>query len=328
MGELLVYCGQRDGKLFKSSFDLLGGVQDIANKSNCLVSAVLIGGKAVESCVDELGFYGAHKVYICKDAALEQYNPEKYLYALDDVCRIAEPHLMVFVSDTTGRELAPRLAYKRQAGIVTDCIALEPTGDDNSLVIQKPVYGGKAIAEIQAQPVQIVTVRQRCFEPIEKDESKKAEEVVVELDMPETLERIKLLEFIEEKAEGVKIEEAGTLLSGGRGIGGKEGFGELGKLAEILGGAVGSSRAPVDSGWVPPSFQIGLTGTIVAPDLYIAIGISGASQHLAGMSGSKCIVAINKDPDAPIFKAAQFGIVEDYKKVLPETIKQVRKIFT
>lgn len=328
MSEILVYCGQKNGKLFKSSFDLLGGVQDIANKSKCLVSAVIIGGEAVERCVDELGFYGAHKVYVCKNAALEQYNPEKYLYALDAVCKVAEPHLMIFVSDTAGRELAPRLAYRRQAGIVTDCITLAPATDGNSLVIQKPVYGGKAIAEIQAQPVQVVTIRQRCFEPLEKNESKKVDKVNVEFSMPEALEHIRLLEFKEEKAEGVKLEDAKVVISGGRGIGGKEGFDEIKKLTEFFGGAVGSSRAAVDSGWVPSSFQIGLTGTIVAPDLYIAIGISGASQHLAGMSRSKCIVAINKDPDAQIFKAAQFGIVEDYKKVLPETIKQVRKIFT
>jgi len=328
MNEILVYCGQKNGKLFKSSFDLLGGVQDIANKSKCIVSAVIIGGMDVEKCVDELGFTGAHKVYICKNEALEQYNPEKYLYALDTVCKVAEPHLMVFVSDTAGRELAPRIAYRRQAGIVTDCITLESSGDDNGLVIQKPVYGGKAIAEIQAQPVQVITVRQRCFEPIERDENKKADKINVEISMPETLEHIRLVEFKKEKSEGVKLEDAGVVISGGRGIGGKEGFDEIKKLTGLFSGAVGSSRAAVDSGWVPPSFQVGLTGTIVAPDLYIAIGISGASQHLAGMSGSKCIVAINKDPDAPIFKVAQFGIVEDYKKVLPETINQIQKMFT
>jgi len=328
MSEVLVYCGQREGQLVKSSFDLLGGVQDIAGRLNCRVSAVVIGGDGIEGCVGELGAYGAHKVYVCKNAALEQYNPESYLLAFHTVCRLAKPRIILFVSDTAGRELAPRLAYRQHAGIITDCVSLEIDDNKGNLFVYKPVYGGNAIAEIEARPVQVITMRQKCFEPIEKDESRKAEEIVVELDFPESHGRVKLVGFIEEKAPGVRLEEARVIISGGRGIGGKGPFIELERLSELLDGAVGSSRAAVDAGWVPPSYQVGQTGKIVGPDLYLAIGISGASQHLAGISRSKCIVAINKDPDAPIFRVAHFGVVDDYKNILPEITKQVQEMLS
>ena len=325
MPEILVCCRQRDGRVLKSGFDLLGGARDLATKLNCRVSAALVGGEEIEGCTGDLGAYGADRVYLCKSRALARYNPELYLKAYESVCRMAEPSVILFVSDTAGRELAPRLAYRRQAGIVTDCIRLE-IEDGGKLIVHKPVYGGKAVAEIRARPVQVVTMRQKCLEPIAKDERRKAEEIVVEPDLPESECGVTLVEFIEEKAAGVKLEDAGIIVSGGRGMGGKEPFVELGRLAELIDGAVGSSRAAVDAGWVPPSYQVGQTGKIVAPDLYFAFGISGASQHLAGISRSKCIVAINKDPDAPIFRAAHFGIIEDYKKILPEMMKQVQEM--
>jgi electron transfer flavoprotein alpha subunit len=325
MSEILVYCGHRDGKLFKSSFDLLGGARKIAAGLNCRVSASVIGGEAIEGCVETLAAYGAHKVYLCTDGALEQYNPELYLSAFQTVCRLADPRIVLFVSDTAGRELAPRLAYRQQTGIMTDCIRVE-VDEGGGLTVYKPVYGGKAIAEIKAEPVQVITIRQKCFEPMEKDEGKTAETVVVAPDLSGLGSRVKLVEFAEEKAAGPRLEEARVIVSGGRGIGGKEPFDELEKLAGLLDGAVGSSRAAVDAGWVPPSYQVGQTGKIVGPDLYLAIGISGASQHLAGISRSKCIVAVNKDQEAPIFRIAHFGIVDDYKTILPEMMRQVEKM--
>lgn len=325
MSEILVYCGHRDGKLFKSSFDMLGGAQRLADELNCRVSAAVIGGDAIESCVETLAAYGAQKVYLCKDAVLEQYNPELYLRALQTICGPVDPRIVMFVSDTAGRELAPRLAYRQKTGIMTDCIHIE-IDESGGLTVHKPVYGGKAIAQVRAEPVQIITIRQKCFEPMEKDDRRTAEKVMVPFDLSEPDSRVRLIEFIEEKSSGPRLEEARVIVSGGRGIGGREPFDELEKLAGLLDGTVGSSRAAVDAGWVPPSYQVGQTGKIVGPDLYLAIGISGASQHLAGISRSKCIVAVNKDPEAPIFRMAHFGIVDDYKTILPEMMKQVRKI--
>jgi electron transfer flavoprotein alpha subunit len=244
---------------------------------------------------------------------------------LEAIFNQVTPRLLLFIADTTGRELAPRVAYRINAGIASECINLTISEDTRQILIHKPVYGGKAIAQMVAKSAQVITLRERCFEPIERDDSLQADTVPIEVDLPDISEGVQLVEFVEEEFTGIKLEDARIIVSGGRGIGGKEQFKEIEELAEIVKGAVGSSRAAVDAGWMPPSFQVGQTGKIVAPDLYIAVGISGASQHLAGMSGSKCIVAINKDPDAPIFRAAQFGIVEDYKKILPGLKAKVKE---
>lgn len=330
MSEILIFCEQKHGELLKANFELLGGVQNIAPKLNCIISAILIGGEGIDNCAKELAAYGAQKVYIAKNKALKQYQPELYLNVIDAICSQAKTRLVVFAGNTVGRELAPRLAYRIKAGIATDCLDLTYDENSGNLIMHKPVYGGKAMAEMIAKPIQIVTVRQHCFEPIERDDAHEAELVNVNVNnkIDEDLGRVRVVEFIKEKFTGIKLEDARVIASGGRGVGGKNQFKEIQELAELLGGAVGASRAAVDAGWVPASWQVGQTGKIVAPDLYIAIGISGASQHLAGISGSKCIVAINKDPDAPIFKAAQFGIVEDYKKILPQLKEKLKEVLS
>jgi len=312
----------------KGSFEALGAARCLAESIDCTVGSALIGGEGIGEQAQELSAYGAQKVYVCADQRLEPYRPEMHLHVLEEIFNQVKPRLLLFIADTNGRELAPRLAYRTGAGIASECIDLSIAEGTQDLLIHKPVYGGKAIAQMVAKTPQVITLRERCFEPLEKDDSLQAETVLMDIALSDVSDGVQLIDFVEEEFTGIKLEEARIIVSGGRGIGGKDQFKAIGELAETLKAAVGSSRAAVDAGWVPPSFQVGQTGKIVAPDLYIAVGISGASQHLAGMSGSKCIVAINKDPDAPIFRAAQFGIVEDYKKILPGLKAKVKEILS
>ena len=326
MSEILVYCSRRNHQITKGSFEAIGAARSLSESLGCMIGAALIGGEGIDEQVRELVAFGAQKVYVCADKGLESYRPEMHLHVLEEIVNRVNPRMLLFIADTNGRELAPRLAYRIDAGIASECIDLSISEDTREVLIHKPVYGGKAIAQTIANPTQVITLRERCFEPPERDDGLQAEAVQMDVSLPDFEDGVQLVEFVEEAFTGIKLEEARIIVSGGRGIGGKDQFKEIETLAETLKAAVGSSRAAVDAGWVPPSFQVGQTGKIVAPDLYIAVGISGASQHLAGMSGSKCIVAINKDPEAPIFKAAQFGIVEDYKKILPGLKAKVKEL--
>jgi electron transfer flavoprotein alpha subunit len=208
-----------------------------------------------------------------------------------------------------------------------DCIDAEI--QDGGLIFTKPVYGGKALARMRVHtPVAVLTVRQRTQEPFPQDPSRSAESITVDPQIGSILPDMTLTKRIEEEREEIALEDAKVIVSGGRGLGGPEPFEELKKVAKLLSGAVGASRTAVDAGWMPPSHQVGQTGKIVAPGLYIAIGISGASQHLAGMSGSKVIMAINTDPEAPIFKVANLGVVEDYRNVIPTLIAELTKVLS
>jgi electron transfer flavoprotein alpha subunit len=292
------------------------------------VGSALIGGEGIDEQAQQLAAFGAQEIYISSDSRLEPYRPDMHMHVLEQIFKQAVPRLLLFIADTRGRELAPRLAYRIGAGIASECIDLSLADDSQEVLIHKPVYGGKAIAQMVAKSLQVITLRERCFEPQEKDEGRRSDTIPIGLELQEISDGVRLVDFVEEEFSGVRLEDARIIVSGGRGIGGKDQFKEIEELAETLKAAVGSSRAAVDAGWVPPSCQVGQTGTIVAPDLYVAVGISGASQHLAGMSGSKCIVAINKDADAPIFRAAQFGIVEDYKKILPGLKAKIKELLS
>ena len=328
MSEILVYCSQRNGRITKGSFEALGAARTLAESIDCTVGSALVGGEGIGEQVQELAAYGARKVYVCADQRLDPFRPEMHLHVLEEIFNQVNPRLLLFIADINGRELAPRLAYRIDAGIASECIDLSIAEGTPEVLIHKPVYGGKAIAQMVSKSPQVITLRERCFEPLEKDDNLQADTIQIDVDLPDISAGVQLVDFVEEEFTGIKLEDARVIVSGGRGIGGKDQFKAIEELAETLKGAVGSSRAAVDAGWVPPSFQVGQTGKIVAPDLYIAVGISGASQHLAGMSGSKCIVAINKDPDAPIFRAAQFGIVEDYKKILPGLKAKIKEILS
>ena len=245
---------------------------------------------------------------------LNEYQPEPCLSALVQVCRELAPHTVLFGNDTYSQELAPRLAYRLGGSAVADGVELIPSGE--KLRVKRAVYGGKAVATIELKRSPAVAwLRARAFEPAAPHEGVNAEFRQVTPEITATTTRI--IERKNEAAGEARLEDATIIISGGRGLGGPEPFEDLKALAAVIGAQVAASRAACDSGWCPPTWQVGQTGKKVAPGLYVAVAISGASQHLAGISDAKNIAAINTDADAPIFKHCRFGIVEDYKKVIP-----------
>lgn len=296
----------------------------MADRSGSSLLAALVG-RGVGSRASEVIACGADKVFIGEDDLLGEYQADVYLAAAEKICRKSEASLMIFAGDAFGREMAPRLAHRLDAGLATDCVELRAAS--GLPVFVRPVYGGKALAAVQAEGRPLVaTVRLRAMDPAARDGSRRGEVVTVSLRLDPALKRTRVLEVIQEKSEGPKLDDARAIVSGGRGVGSPENFRVLKELAQVLGGAVGASRAAVDAGWVPSSIQIGQTGKIVGPDLYFAVGISGASQHLAGISAAKCVVAINTDSEAPIFKAAKVGVVADYRKVVPALTRKLQEV--
>ena len=238
------------------------------------------------------------------------------------------PRPLVLIARTNqGREVAPRLAFRLGVGLAQDCLEVSADAGTGKLLANRPVYGGNAVAVISCnQTPQVAAVRPKVYAPLEADASRAGEVVSFPVDLDASMVRSRVIEVVKEEAEGIKLEDASIVVSGGRGLGGPEPFSQLEELAKLLGGAVGASRAAVDSGWVPASYQVGLTGKTITPDLYITIAISGASQHMAGCSGSKAIVAINKDAEANIFKEARYGVVGDWEKVLAAMTETVREL--
>lgn len=323
MSEILVSVTMKDGSLSMPTREVLGMARKIASKTGDSVAAALVGAN-VSSLTQELPISGADKVYVSAHEALTEFHPTLHLKVIQNIIERANPSLIIFPGDEIGLDLAPRLAHRLGAGLVTDCIDVEIQG--GSLLFTKPVYGGKALAKMRIQtPVAVLTVRQRTQEPFSQDTTRRAKSITVEPSIESFLPDMALIKRIEEEREEINLEDAKVIISGGRGLGSPEPFNELRQVARLLGGAVGASRTAVDNGWMPPSHQVGQTGKIVAPDIYFAIGISGASQHLAGMSGSKVIVAINLDPEAPIFKVANLGVVEDYRNVIQPLIAELTK---
>lgn len=325
MCEILVFCRIKEGKITRNSLEAIGAGRGIANSTGKSLGAIVSFTEGEESLFDEIIAHGVDKIYAQKVEIKNRYYPEIGLSVAENICKEVRPKLILFVADIEGREIGPRLAYRIGAGIVSEVIDINFQSEKEVSLI-KPVYGGKALARIRAKDHQVVTLREHAFSAPEKNTERKGNVKFFDFKIDSNRFSIKQINFIEDKYSGIKLEEAQIVVSGGRGIGGKEEFKEIEKLAKILNGAPGASRAAVDSGWAPPSYQVGQTGKIIAPNLYIAIGISGASQHLAGMSGSKCVVAINKDPDAPIFRVAKFGIVEDYKRITPILNEEIQRL--
>ena len=320
------------GRLGAGSAELVGCAQEAAAILGQPVVAGVVGappepdGQA--ALAEQLWQLGAQKIYFAWSSALAEPRAELYLQALEPLVRAAGASAVVLNGDPFGAELGPRLAMRLRAASVTDVVAVRDLGGRPGWV--RPTYGGKAMAVLSSRRDGVViTVRPRAFPAPQARAGAPGPDAVatVALDVGgPAAERVRVVERQSTVSEGVRLEDARVIVSGGRGMGGPEAFRELEELARILGGAVGASRAAADAGWVPASLQIGQTGKIVSPDLYIAVGISGASQHLAGVSGARHIVAINKDPEAPIFKAAEVGVVEDYRKVLPLLIQRLRQV--
>ena len=324
--EVMIYGEVTEGKLSAMTTELLGCGRKMADDLGQEISAVLVGS-GVSGLAQEAISFGADKVYVVDDPLLKGYETDSQVSVMDKVVKQAMPQIILLGQTSIGRDLAPRLAFRLATAATMDCVGLAIDPDSKRLLQTKPVYGGNAQATFayESDP-QIATVRAKVMSPLEPDASRKGEVITIEASFDPSAIRAKVLEQVKEEVEGIKLEDAPMIIGGGRGIGGAEGFEQLTELAKLLKGAVGSSRPACDSGWVPDTIQVGLTGKIVTPDVYLAVGISGASQHMAGCSGAKTIVAINKDAEANIFKEARYGVVGDWKKVLPAFAQKIKEL--
>ncbi len=325
MAGIWVLPEQRGAELKKVSFELLSLGRKLADKAGQDLGALLLGS-GVEMLAPELAKYGADKVLLADNPDLQDFLTESYTSVICDAVIANEPSILLFSATTQGRDLAPRVAARLGTGLATDCTELD-INDAGLLVIKRPIFAGKLFANVVLENTkpQIASVRPNVI-PVQED-PKAGEVVRLEVRIDPSRVRTNLVEIKKETGARVDLTEARIIVSGGRGMKGPENFSILEDLAATLGSeaTVGASRSAVDAGWRPHSDQVGQTGKTVTPDLYIACGISGAIQHLAGMSSSKYIVAINKDPDAPIFKRADYGIVGDLFKIVPLLKEELSK---
>ncbi|MEW5876674.1 MAG: electron transfer flavoprotein subunit alpha/FixB family protein [Acidobacteriota bacterium] len=321
MAGILVFVEQRDGQIRKASLEALSEAKRLAQAKGMPVVAVLLGS-GVSQLAASLGEWGAEKVFVADQPELAQYSPQAYAQAVAQAVAQAQP-LAVFLGATAlGRDLSGRLAAKLKVGCLPDVTALKWEGD--TLQAVRPVYSGKALATVdggQAVPV-VVTTRPNVFAAQKSPTTAE----VVSLPAVAVSGGYRVKEVVTSQGGELDVAEADIIVSGGRGLRGPENFSLIRELAKVLGAAVGASRAAVDAGWIDHAHQVGQTGKVVSPTLYIACGISGAIQHLAGMSSSKVIVAINKDPEAPIFKVADYGVVGDLFQVIPALTEEIRKL--
>lgn len=323
---VLIFCETKEGKLAAIATELLGCGRKLADDLGQELAAVLVGSGLAELAKEAIA-YGADKVYVVDDPQLKDYQTDSYLSVMEKVIGQAAPQILLMGQTSLGRDLAPRLAFRFNTAASLGCLELAIDPQSKRLLQTKPVYGGNAQAVFTTESFpQIATVRAKAMTPLEPDPPRKGEVVKIDAALDPSAIRTRVLEKVAEKVEGIKLEDAEVVVCGGRGIGNAEGFAQLEELAKMLKGAVGATRPPCDNEWVPSGAQIGLTGKIVAPELYIAGALSGSSQHMSGCSGSKTIVAINKDPEANIFREARFGLVGDWKKALPAFTEKLKEL--
>ena len=326
---VFIYAQQVDGEISPIAFELLGKAKDLAVDLDTNVTAVLLGS-GVKGLAPELAKYGADRVIVVDDPVLEIYRTEPYTQALAAVIHEYKPEIMLVGATAIGRDLGPRVSARVGTGLTADCTKLE-IGDfplnplpgkeqkHNQLLMTRPAFGGNTIATIACPDnrPQMATVRPGVMQKIEPVEGAEAEVIEFAAQIQENNCFVEILDVVKEVAEVADIQDAKILVSGGRGVGSKENFKLLEDLAQAIGGTVSCSRAVVDNGWLPKDLQVGQTGKTVRPNVYFAIGISGAIQHTAGMEESDLIIAINKDESAPIFDVADYGIVGDLNKIVP-----------
>ena len=331
-----VFAQQVDNEISSIAFELLGKAKDLAKDLNTDVTAVLIGS-GVKGLADQLAEYGADKVIVVDDPELKDYRTEPYAHALASVINKYKPEIMLVGATAIGRDLGPRVSARVATGLTADCTVLE-IGDfplqavpgqeqlHNQLLMTRPAFGGNTIATIACpyNRPQMATVRAGVMQKIEPIKGAKANVEEFNPGFTPDNKYVEILDIVKSVAETVDIMDAKILVSGGRGVGSPENFKILEDLAEVLGGTVSCSRAVVDSGWKPKDLQVGQTGKTVRPNVYFAIGISGAIQHVAGMEESDIIVAINKDADAPIFDVADYGVVGDLNKIVPKLTEALK----
>jgi electron transfer flavoprotein alpha subunit len=317
-----VFAEQRDGRLKSVVYELLTKGRELADTLGTELCAICFGDGTE---VDDLVAYGADKVYLEDTSALPGYNEELYVRELTTLIQQYKPEIVIAGATSLGRSFIPRVAAILRTGLTADCTELDIDTERRLLLQTRPTFGGNIMATIicQVKRPQMSTVRPRVFKKGTPDRKRVGQIIKVDFTKEHITSRTKLLDFVEDITEKVKLEDADIIVSGGRGLGKAENFQLLEELAAVTGAAVGSSRPPVDDGWIPYSHQVGQTGKTVCPKLYIACGISGAVQHLAGMQTSDTIVAINDDPNAPIFEVATYGIVGDLFKVVPILIAKL-----
>jgi len=324
----VLFLAERKGRgLAKVTAELATAAATLAVQMGGEVSA-LLAGSGLDDGAQELVSLGANKVFVADDARYDQYQAEPYLGLLAALVEDARPRVVLLGHTEMGRDLAPRLACRLDVAWAPNCVSVEVDQASGALKITRPVFGGKAngLFTLIGPTPHVVTVGQKVFEPAEPQSGAQGEMIMFAPGLDPAGFRTSLVQRVEDTTEGIRLEDAAVIVAGGRGMGGAEGFALLRELAQVLGGAVGASRAPVDNGWVPSNLQVGLTGNAVSPNVYIAVGISGAAQHMAGCSASKTIIAINRDPEAPIFQRAPYGVVADWKEILPPLIEQCRAI--
>ncbi|MEZ0390986.1 MAG: electron transfer flavoprotein subunit alpha/FixB family protein [Pseudobdellovibrionaceae bacterium] len=318
MGKVLVFVESSNGKIKRSAQELLTA----AKKSGQSVTA-LVGGSQAQQLATECAQFGAQEVFVVKDSQFDQYNPELFTEMMSQAVAEIKPTVILASSSSLGKDLFPRVAAHLNTGVLSDCTELNLQGDD--VTVKRPVYSGKAMAKMgfENSSVKIVLMRPNQL-PIEAPQTS-ATAATKELSVKKTDLKTLIKEVVKGTSEKLDLTEANIIVSGGRGLKEAANFKLLNELADALGATVGASRAVVDAGWVSHGMQVGQTGKTVAPTLYIAVGISGAIQHLAGMSGAKVIVAINNDPNAPIFQKATYGIVGDLFDVVPKLTEEFKK---
>ena len=324
---LWVVIETEEGKGKNVGFELLTPGRQLADEKNEKLVAVVIG-KGVEAEAKKAIAYGADEAILVEGDEYFNYNTDTFSYALEQLINKYKPSTILIGATNNGRDMGPRVACRIKTGLTADCTGLSIDEESGNMAWTRPAFGGNLMATIlcpNTRP-QMGTVRPGVFKKGVLDESRTGEIIREDIHMDAKDIKVELLERIKEVAEAVNLEEAEIIVSGGRGLGKPENFSYIRDLAAVLGGAVGSSRAAVDAGWIPHAHQVGQTGKTVAPKIYIACGISGAIQHLAGMSGSDTIIAINKDPDAPIFEVADYGIVGSLFDVIPALIEEIKKL--
>ena len=324
--DVWVFAEQRHHELSTVSFELLNEGRLLAGKLNAGLCAILIGSKA-GGMPQELIYHGADRVYVIENDMFGEFREDSYSSVLSDLIEKKKPEVVLMGATNIGRSFASRVAAKIQTGLTADCTGLDIEPGTRNLLQTRPAFGGNIMATILTpnHRPQMATVRHKVFKQSPRDTGRKGEVEKVEIDTGKLKARTKFLKYVADTSAKVNLAEADIIVSGGRGLGKPEGFKLVEELAAAIGGAVGSSRAAVDAGWIPYSHQVGQTGRTVAPRIYVACGISGQIQHLVGMSSADVIVAINKDPDCPMMKIATFAIEGDVYEVIPSLVNELKK---
>lgn len=321
-----IFVEHKDEKIRKVTFEMLSEARKLADQKSEELCAVVLGNN-IGSFVEVIGQYGADKIYVLENELLSQYTTDGYAKALADLAKEQQPSILLFGATVIGKDLSPRVATRLGAGLATDCVKIG-LDSEGKLTATRPMYAGKVIAEVgfSSDTPQMASVRPNILPATVLSDSRKAEVIRLKANISAADIKTTIVETIKTAGEKVDLTEADVIVSGGRGMKGPENFKILEELADVLDATVGASRAAVDAGWRLQIDQVGQTGKVVSPNLYIACGISGAIQHFAGMGTSKVIVAINKDPDAVIFGKCDYGIVDDLFKVVPIFTQECKKL--